>query len=164
VEVTSRRERPLTRIYVAADDRGLTVLNLAEPPLPRSARRVLLQLATSHPDWLLAPDRVYAEDDVRLERSGVFVGSRLVAERAHLLEHIDRDDLQQLRYVGPGGTNWRRGLLIGAVTGGLVAGWYGGSEFAAATVPIGAGLGALAGGVIGRFMKRPSSAVIYQVP
>jgi hypothetical protein len=175
VQVTRRQEPPRARVFVTADEAGLTVLNLSDPPLPRTARRVLRQLAAAHPDWLLAADRAYTEDTVRLERDGVFVGSRLVADRAHLVEHIDRGALQQLRYIGPGGSYWQRGLLVG-LAGGALIGYAAGSRCGPGAAPsecsfygmvlgtVGAGVGAAVGVGIGASIDRPSAAIIYSVP
>jgi len=145
----------LTRVFVAADEAGLTVLNLTDRPLSKSERRVLLNLATSHRDVLLSPDNTYRD----------------------LVEHIDRVALRELRLTASGGSYWQRGLLIGLAGGALIM--YGvasrcGPGAAPAEcsgyaliifAPIGAALGAGAGATIGASILRPSSGrVLYTAP
>jgi hypothetical protein len=99
----------------------------------------------------------------------------LTADFGHLVEHIDPDTLQRLRYIGPGGTYWRRGLLIGLAAG-YVVGYGIGSRCGPGAAPsectfsgmvygtIGTGLGAGVGAAIGGSSDRPSSTLIYSVP
>jgi hypothetical protein len=175
VEVSTRNDPPAQRVFVSADNTSITVLNLTDPALPRSARRMLRNLARTEPSALLSPDQMHVEDGVRLDRAGVSIGSRLLTSRAHLIEQIARDDLRALRFDGPGGSYWGRGLLVGLAAGALIA--YGvGSKCGPAAVqsecsfyglvsmPIGAGLGAAAGAGIGASVDRPSARVIYTAP
>ena len=175
VQMTTRLAPPVTRVFVTADDEGLTVLNLTDPALSRTPRRVLLNLARSHRDVLLAPDTLYQEPRVRLDRVGLFVRSRLVVERARLLEHIDRVALRELRFAGPGGSYWKRGLLIGLAGGALIAYHIGSAcgpsappaecQFSGIVLmPLGAALGVAVGAGIGASVDRPSSDLIYREP
>ena len=173
VQVTlGGRTAPSRRIFVAADDTGLTVMNVTG--LSGSARRVLVKLASDHPDQLLS-DATYIEGPVQVDRAGVLVGGRLVVERSALLNRVARDDLQELRFAGPGGDYAKRGALIGLVAGATVAYKLGSScdpsaapaechYYGMLLMPLGAGAGAAIGAIVGGYTKRPSSEVIYSVP
>ncbi len=172
VEVWTRNAPPVQRVFVSADSTSITVLNVMNPTLPRAARRVLRRLAQVHPDTLLMPDQEYVDDGMRLDRAGLSIGPRLLASREHLVERIGRDDLRELRFNGPGGTYWRRGLIAGMAAGALI-GYTTGSRCGPAAapsectlggivfMPVGAGLGAVAGVAIGASVDRPSARVIY---
>jgi hypothetical protein len=165
VQVTRVGESPQRRVYVAADANGLTVLNVSEPLLPRRARRIIERLVTADPDLFVRPGRLYIEGDIRLDRAGLFIDSRLVVERSRLIEGMERNTLRELRYAGPGGTYWRRGLVTGLVSGALfvsLLGFY--DVYALAAGALAAGAGAAAGATIGVLHKRHSSEVIYSVP
>jgi hypothetical protein len=175
VEVWARNAPPAQRVFVSADNTSITVLNLIDPALPSSARRVLRNLAKAHPGTLLSPDQMHVEDGVTLDRAGVSMGSRLLTSRDHLIEQIARDDLRQLRFNGPGGSYWGRGLLVGLAAGALIAYAIGSScgpgaaqsecsFYGLVFMPVGAGLGAAAGAGLGASVDRPSARVVYSAP
>jgi hypothetical protein len=175
VEVSTGNQAQAPRIFVTADDTSITVLNLMEDRLPPSARRVLRDLARVQPGILLSPDQVYKDNGVRLDRAGIRIGSRLLASRAELIEHISRDDLRKLSAERPGGSFWGRGLLVGMAAGALAAYVIGSrcgqgaapSDCSLAGVtymPIGAGLGAAAGGIVGASFTGSSATVVYAAP
>jgi hypothetical protein len=175
VEVSTPNTAPARRVFVAADDTSITVLNLMEERLPRFTRRILRDLARVQPGILLSPDQAFGENNVHLDREGLRIGSRLLASRTELIERISRDDLRKLRVEGPGGSYWGRGLLVGMAAGALVAYGIGSrcGQGAAPSdcslggiiyMPIGAGLGAAAGGIIGASFTASTASVVYAAP
>src|SRR4051812_46334203 len=67
-------DRAATRVYrlIAADDRGITLVNTAG--LPRAARRVVADAAESHPERLLSGGAEYVEGNIRIDRDGLWTG------------------------------------------------------------------------------------------
>jgi len=175
IEVSTRNAAPIQRVFVTADDTSITVLNPMDDRLPRPARRILHDLARLQPGVLLLADQVYVDDGVRLDHEGLWMASRLLASRTDLIERIRREDLRKLAVEGPGGSYWGRGLLAGMAAGALVAYGIGSrcGQGAAPSdctlsgvifMPIGAGLGAVAGGIVGGGFSRPSARAIYTAP
>src|SRR5262245_18473 len=177
VRVVTGRDLAAPRIFVAADNTGLIVLNLTSPKLTPTARRVLTDLAASHPDVFLEAANTYENQltGITLSSLGLFVDSRLVEERSLLIQRIQRGELRELRLGGPSGSHWRLGAFIGAAAGALI--WYGlasrcgpggvpeeCSGYALMTAPLGAAIGAGAGAAVGAAADRPASRPIYMVP
>jgi hypothetical protein len=161
--------------FLDVDERGLTVANTKD--LPRAAQRIVADLARDHPDRLLNSGILYAEDNVRIDRDGLWVGSRRVVDRPHLVERIDKIQVREIRYAGPGGTNGKRGALIGLASGAAAAYFYSGvwscgqgavvSEchgYGLLTMPVGAAAGAAIGYLAGEHTLREPSDIIYSRP
>jgi hypothetical protein len=159
---------------LSADDRGVTVVNTGD--LPRSARRLVADIAKNHPEGLQTPGAMYVKDNVRIDRDGAWVGSDLVATRARLVERIDQPHVREIRYAGRGGPDGKRSAVIGAAAGAAAAYFYGGvwscgqgavvSEchgYGMLMMPVGAGAGAAIGYLLGEHMKHPSG-IIYRRP
>ena len=166
IQVQTRSAPSAERHFVAANDSGLTLLNLGDASLPREASRALLEMAAEHPEYFGARERqaTFARASVRIGRDGVFVGNRRVADYEHVIETLARRDVLEIR--GPV-------IARGSVPGALLGGWIG---FAVGVLP---GLGgassdvawlavtgaAAVGGYLGhRWSSHRTQGVIYRAP
>src|SRR5215510_12402624 len=82
--------------FVSADDRSLTLLVLGD--LPRSAKRLVIRLAGSHPEIFMAPARwmEFVDGKVRVNPDGVFVGKRKVADLSEIAKTIDAGEVAEV--------------------------------------------------------------------
>ena len=160
---------------LAADDRGLTVVNTNVSS--RAARRVLADAAESHPERLLNGAAEYVEGDVRIDSDGLWAGSHLVLRRDKLVQRIDKADVREIRYERRGGVDRQDAAIIGMIAGGAVAYFFGaviGCGAGAVKVecqgigrmmmPVGAGAGAALGYFAGSQRKQPATGVVYCRP
>ena len=110
--------QPLSCYFVLTDSSGITVLDLTNPTLPAPASRVLRDMALHHPESFAALSRTGAlvQDNVRVERDGVFVAGRRVADLQEVVQTIARSDVAEIR-----GPVVARGSVVGAVVGGWLA-------------------------------------------
>jgi hypothetical protein len=128
--VTVKGSQSGSRYFVLADDSALTVLNLTEPTLPPTSRRVLRDMAAHHPEYFAAIQTAgtFGQDNVRVGRDGLFVADRKIADLAQVVQTIARNEVVEIR-----GPVVARGSVLGTVVGG----WLG---FGVGVVP---GLGGL---------------------
>jgi len=164
------------RVFVKADESELIVLDLAGPPLDPKVRRVLREIASTHPEYFL---RVFAglrfvQDNVRLAPDGLFLADRKVAEISDVVKRIPRPEI-----VVSTTPPQRRGSLIGTAIGaggGFVLGFVSALHLAYKQCNgscsdekalMGLSLVGLpiAGGMLGyRANPRTTQDVIYRVP
>jgi hypothetical protein len=88
----------ITRYFVSADERALTVVNVDQSALPRKAVKAILELLSRNPDAFLHTDggELHMNDEhVRVAPEGLFVGLRKVADRDEFVQTIARADVQQ---------------------------------------------------------------------
>ena len=130
--LTTKLASDSTRVFVTADDSRIVVLNLGSAALTPSSRRALRAMAVQHPEAFSQAAGSLVQNDVRIERDGVFVADRKVAEFQDIVETIARDDV-----VAIDGPVVARGSVAGATLGG----WLG---FAVGVVPGLGGVGAAA--------------------
>jgi hypothetical protein len=125
IAVSTRQSRALERVFVAADDSRVVVLNVTSPTLSPSSIRTLRSLAAGYPNALasIATSGGLMQDDVRVGADGVFVANRRVAAVEEIVETIARDEVIEID-----GPVVARGSAIGATFGG----WIG---FAAGVIP-----------------------------
>jgi hypothetical protein len=164
---------PATRYVLAADDSGMTLLNLTDPGLPRAARNALRDLNARNPELILASERgqVLLEGDVRLESGGVFVATQRVADRKQIVARIARTEVAEVKSP-PRGRGAGTGAVVGAAVGaalglGLASGLCDGSHcyasgYVRAAAWFGAG-GLGIGALVGEMGHRPPT-VIYRAP
>jgi hypothetical protein len=176
--VTVEGSQPGGRYVVRADESDLTVLNVADPPLPAAVKAVLRGVASSHPDYFSAAQQggtFVLEQRVRLQLDGVFLGDRKVADLGQLLENIARDDIAEIKTRQRGRGVWGHlgalgGYFVGAMSGGVVAGLACQAADGRDRCDSGAFLtgmlgGGIAGGVYGfRAANRETEDVIYRAP
>jgi hypothetical protein len=161
---------------LSVDDHGITIVK--GDGLPRPARRFVAEAAQHHPERLLHSGDEYVENNVRIDRDGVWVGAHLAATRANLIEWIDKPDVREIRYAreGNGGSDGQRDAIIGVVAGGALAYYVGAvlgcgpgavvSEcqgIGTMMMLVGSGAGAAIGYVTGNRTKHPSG-VVYRRP
>jgi len=123
VTVTVKGSQPGKRYVVLANESGLTSLNLTAVGLQFPAARVLLDMASHHPENLLAAHtgRTVEQDNVRVGPDGVFMAGRKVADLGQVVETIARIDVE-IRTVRTRGSvsgaaiGTGAGLLLGSVT------------------------------------------------
>ena len=132
IALTTRLTGESARVFVAADDSHIIVLNLGSSALTPPTRRALRAMAVQHPEaFSSGAAGSLVQDDVRVGRAGVFVADRKVAEFNEIVETIPRDEV-----VAIDGPVVARGSVAGATLGG----WLG---FAIGVIP---GLGGVEAG------------------
>jgi hypothetical protein len=82
--------------FVSASDRTLTLLHVGE--LPRSAKRLAIKLAGSHPELFMLPGKwmEFSDGRVRANPDGLFVGRHKVADLSAIANTIDSGDVAQV--------------------------------------------------------------------
>jgi hypothetical protein len=170
-----RAETRLCRL-VAADDRGITLVNTAG--LPRAARRVVADAAESHPERLLNGAAEFVEGNVRIDRDGLWTGSHLVLARDRLVQRIDKADVREIRYEAGGyGIDRKDATIIGMIAGAAIIYYFAAviscgpgaakaecQGIARMLMPVGAGAGAALGHFAGGHRKQPATGVVYRRP
>lgn len=103
---------------VFTDASGITVLDLTNQTLPAPASRVLRDMASHHPESFSALSRngALVQDNVRVERDGVFVAGRRVADLEEVVQTFARSDVAEIR-----GPVVAHGSVVGAMFGGSLA-------------------------------------------
>ncbi len=127
-------------LVLADDESAFTVLNLADPRLPRAARDVLRDIAAKHPSYFVRADRheSFVNGTVRVEPDGVFVADRKGADLGQLIEHVARGDVAEI--TRPGGAplttlTTDRPVEVGVGSGGVMS-WAGGGGDLRVTVTV----------------------------
>ena len=133
--VTAKGRPEANRYFIAADDSNLTVLNVEDPGLPDSARKVLRDVASTHPDYFSDAEngrQFVFENDVRLGPDGVFIAARKVADLGHIVEHYRQPGVAEIRTastesnpVGCALVAHYGGAVIGGLPGAVVGGAIG---------------------------------------
>jgi hypothetical protein len=82
--------------FVTASDSTLTLLLVGD--LPRSAKRLAIKLAATHPELFMRPDRwmEFSDGRARANPDGLFVGARKVADLSHVAKTIDSGEVAQV--------------------------------------------------------------------
>jgi hypothetical protein len=135
VIVAVQGSTPGQRYFVAADDRGLTLINVDDPSLPRAVTEVLRDVASDHPGYFQAAQRgetLVLGKTVRVARDGVFLADRRVADLGQVVERLARGDVVFIASAA----------VERNAAGCAFAGYFGGAL-------IGGGPGMLAGGLAG---------------
>jgi hypothetical protein len=161
---------------LAADETGLTILNVDDRTIPGSVKAALERAARDHPDtFRLARNsmQVLPNGHVRLGPDGVFQQDDRLFDLAHIVETVPRDEVVEVGVIAKHvGEHVRRGALIGAVAGGLLvaisAASCGGSGecynpagMAVTGAVAGAAVGVEFGAIVGLIAPR-SPDLIYQ--
>jgi hypothetical protein len=87
---------PRRRYFIAADNAGVTLLNVSDAALPTDVARTLRRAIAEHPGCFPAPDGVTfrLDDRVSLTAAGVFVSDRKIVEYDQIVERIPRNDVE----------------------------------------------------------------------
>jgi hypothetical protein len=82
--------------FVSASDSALTLLLVGD--LPRSAKRLAIKLAGTHPELFMLPDKwmEFSDGRARANPDGLFVGARKIADLGHVAKTIDSGDVAQV--------------------------------------------------------------------
>lgn len=134
--VTVKGSLPVQRYFVAGDESNLTLLNVADPALSATARDVLRDVASNHPNYFPGARQggtFVLEKNVRVAPDGVFVADRKVTELSQVVEQIERQDIAEITTAA----------IERNVAGCAVAGYYGGAI-------VGGLPGAVLSGAVGR--------------
>jgi hypothetical protein len=113
----------VTRLFVAADDQELILLNASHPLLPPFASERLIDLASNHPEAVvdvLRHDMTLIDRQIRLERAGIFVDDRQVVDFDQIVQSIAANDITQVRRA-PHFRSSIAGAIAGAAGGFLLS-------------------------------------------
>jgi hypothetical protein len=82
--------------FVSASDRAMTLLVVGG--LPRTAKRLVLNLAGSHPELFVSPDKwaEYRDGKVRVNPDGLFIGNRKIADLSEIAKTVDAGDVAEV--------------------------------------------------------------------
>ena len=168
--VTVKGSTPVRRYLIAADESGLTILNLAAVGLQFTAARVLRDMASHHPEDLQAAQtgKTVDQESVRVAPDGVFLAGGKVADLGQVVENIARTDVAEINTLPtPFWSSVHRhakiGLGVGAVVG-LVAGLSSRSyECGSGCVPAFGLVGGLMGAEIGAFNGAVLGAITHKI-
>lgn len=174
--LTTQQGPPDVRYVVRADESGLIVLKLADPSRLAAAGALLRAVAADHPDYFSAAQHggsFLFEGNVRFGPDGVFVDARKVADLGEVVTNIARTDVVEIRTLKKGRGVWGHlgalgGFFVGAMSGGLVAGFACQAAAGRERCDTGAFLtGALVGGIAGggfgfRAANRETEDVVYR--
>jgi len=176
VLVTVEGAPPRERHIVDVDEQALTVANLANPLLPKSAVDELQRAAAQHPEYFSAAlqgGTVILAKGLRLERDTVFINDQRVATLTQIVERIARPDVLEIARLRRGRGFWGHlgplgGYFVGALSGGMVAGLVCQAAADRNRCDTGAFLiGSLVGGTVGagygfRAARHETDEVIYR--
>jgi hypothetical protein len=176
VIVTVRGSQPGTRYVALAGESDLTVLNVADLTLRSefAARRVLLNVASHHPEYFADAERAgeFVDNDVRVAPDGVFVAGRKVVDLDQVIERLARIVVVEIKTAKTRGAG-SPGAVLGALIGYFGGAWAGHMiGRAAGADPSNLGFmfwggvgGGVAGGLLGyRVASRETDDVIYRAP
>lgn len=84
--------------FVSASDKTLTLLVLADVDLPRSARRLVIKVAATHPELFMDPTKwiEFSEGSARATPDGVFVRGHRIAGLSDITKTIDADEVAEV--------------------------------------------------------------------
>ena len=178
VLVTVEGAAPRERHIVDVDERALTIVNLANPLLPKSAVDELQRAAAQHPEYFSAAlqgGTVILAKGLRLQRDGVFINDQQVATLAQIVERIEQQNVLEIARLRRGRGFWGHigplgGYFIGGMSGGIVGGLVCQASAGRGSCDNGAVLiGTLVGGIVGagygfRAARHETEEVIYRAP
>lgn len=175
--VTVHGSLPRTRYVIGVGESDLMVLNVTDPTLPRAVTRVLVNLASKHPEYLTRTPMAgqFVDQAVRVGSDGVFVADQKVADLQHVVETNARKEIAEIKIRRKGQGVWGHlgllgGYFVGAMTGSYVAGFACQAAVGRNGCDTGAFLsgmlvGGIAGGVHGfRASNRETEDVVYRAP
>jgi len=155
-------------VVVRAEPSQLTFLNLTDPMVPRSVERVLLNLASTHPEAFASPHAAsFVDRDVQVGPDGVFLDGRKITELRDVAGTIARDDIVEIAARKKGGGILGRLGPVGGYFAGAFAGGYIGALLCRCDSGFLPGMvaGGISGGVAGyRAAVRETERVIYRAP
>lgn len=175
--ILTTRGAPSSRRYlVRTSDSELTILNLTDPSIPRAATRMLSDMVVHHADYLAGVRRgQYVDRDLRVGPDGVFFANQKVADLSRIVETIARTAVTEVRTLARGRGFWGHlgplgGYFVGAMTGGVAAGFICRAAAGRNACDTGAFLaGGVGGGIVGgvhgfRAANHESDDIIYRAP
>jgi len=154
----------VARMFVSANDAGMTVLNLSAPSLSGRVKSVLRDTATEHPERY---DSSFKVDDVRVSQDGVFLKDQRVAATDDVVIRVPRERVVEVSRPKENVAAARiGGGLLGYVLGPLVGGTIGRVVAGTAGLVYGLLVGMVAGIWIGiwRGGKVNDNPIIYRAP
>jgi hypothetical protein len=132
ITVTIRGGTAGRRSFVAADGSALTVLNLGDPLLPPGVRRLLVDLASDHAEFLAGAKTggtFLLDDHVRLTPDGLFMAGRRIVDLG-VVETIARSDVAEItRFATTNREQAAAAAIAGALVG-FLAGFHVGAGLA----------------------------------
>jgi hypothetical protein len=121
--VTTRTAVDLRRVFLGHDLSSVTLLNAGYDGLPRRVADRLKAMAVTNPS-LFEPDRIaagFVDGELRVDASGVFLGSTRLADTDRVIERIPRDELRLVKRAGGEVHASRTAVIAGAVLGAVVS-------------------------------------------
>jgi hypothetical protein len=138
INLTVTGEPRIARMFVSADDGGLTVVDLSVPSLSWRVKSVLIDTAAEHPEWYDGANSAFKRDDVLVSPDGVFLSDQRVAATEEVVIRVPRERVLEVSRP--------KSNAAGAKTGGGLLGFVLG---ATAGGGIGAAIAGTGGGALG---------------
>jgi hypothetical protein len=177
IVLTVTRDRPVLRYVIAVDNDILRVLNLTDSPLPGRLTETLRSIASQHPEYFaqVAADGTVVVGQVRLTKTGVFVGNDRVGDVQRLVETHARHEVAEIARRRRGRGFWGHlgplgGYFVGGMAGGLVSGVAcravnGTNRCDNGAFLVGMVGGGVAGGAYGwHAARRETEEIVYRAP
>ena len=157
----------VARMFVSADDAGLTVLDLSVPSLSWRVKSVLRDTAAENPERYGDAHGSFKVDDVLVSQDGVFLSDQRVAATEDVVIRVPRERVVE---VSRPNENVTATKVASGFLGYLLGGTLGGGIGAAIAGPVGGAMGALIGLVAGiwigiwRGSKVNDNPIVYRAP
>ena len=164
INLTVAGKLRVARMFVSANDAGLTVLDLSVPSLSGRVKSVLRDSATEHPERY---DSSFKVDDVLVSPEGVFLSDQRVAATEDVVIRVPRERVVEIsRPKSNAAAAKTAGGLLGFFLGGTAGGGIGAAIADTGGGILGFLIGTLAGIWFGirRGSKVNDNPIVYRAP
>ena len=167
INLTVAGDLRVKRMFVSANDAGLTVLDLSAPSLSWQVKRVLMDTAAENPERYDEAYSSFQVDDVLVSQDGVFLSDQRVAATEDVVIRVPRERVVEISRPKSNAAAAKTaggllGFFLGATAGGGIGAAIGGSEGGALGVLIGMLAGIWFG--IWRGSKVNDNPIVYRAP
>jgi hypothetical protein len=124
--------KPGNGYFLSADDSSITMLNLTESTLAANVKRVLRNIASAHPEYLLGTvTGTFTDGTVNVGPDGAVMAGQKVADLRQVVERVERDKIVEIKAKGFDRHSWIKRLpaKFGALIGFGVGFTFGTARF-----------------------------------
>jgi hypothetical protein len=167
INLTVTSKLRVARMFVSANDAGLTVLDLSLPSLSWRVKSVLMDTAAEHPERYGDAHWSFKADDVLVSQDGVFLSDQRVAAIEDVVIRVPRECVVEIsRPKSNAAAAKTAGGLVGVFLGGTLGGGIGAAIADTGGGILGFLIGTLAGLVVGiwRGSKVNDNPIVYRAP